>query len=321
MATDATQLNSWVLRANALACAGLAVAIAYVLVRMVYLFVDTGSGSVPPTVYGTAVSSAGSQMLPQRRVDAGAIAVWHLFGEEGQKPVAVAQTEDVVAPPTRLALELQGVFVAPKEEDSTAMISESRKESQLYRIGSKVAGSATLTAVYADRVLLSINGKLEALYFPDNKVGGSGPGMVRTGVPPAGAQPVRSVSARTGRVSEMSRPGMGGASRPGGAMPGVEQAQEVINSLQAEISSNPDAVLGQFGLATNNGRGYKVTDSSNPAFAAIGARPGDVLVSVNGRSLGDPQVDVNLIKDVMESGCAKVVGERDGRQYSAEACP
>jgi len=322
LATDATQLNTWVLRANALACAGLAVAIAYVLVRMVYLFVDTSSGNMPPAVYGTAVSSASSQMSPQRRIDAGAIALWHLFGEEGVKPVAQAQNQDVVAPPTRLALELQGVFVAPKEEDSTAMISESRKESQLYRIGSKVAGSATLTAVYADRVLLSINGKLEALYFPDNKVGGAGPGMVRSAGPIPGAAPVRSVSARTGRVSEMPRPGMGGASRPGGgAMPGVEQAQEVINSLQAEISANPDAVLGQFGLATNNGRGYKVTDSSNPAFAAIGARPGDVLVSVNGRALGDPQTDVNLIKDVMESGCAKVVGERDGRQYSAEACP
>ncbi|HVL00167.1 MAG TPA: type II secretion system protein N [Dongiaceae bacterium] len=320
MATNVTQLNPWVLRANALACAGLAVAIGYVLVRMVYLFVDPNSSVEAPSLYGTTVVASSSQMTPQRRVDAGTIAQWHLFGEEGQKPVAQAQTEDVVAPPTRLALELQGVFVAPKEEDSTAMISESRKESQLYRIGSKVAGSATLTAVYADRVLLSINGKLEALYFPDAKGPGAGPGMTRSTPPPSGQPPMRSVSARTGRMTDMPPPGAGGGV-PRGAMPGVEQAQEVINSLQAEISANPDAVLGQFGLATNNGRGYKVTDSSNPAFAAIGARPGDVLVSVNGRSLGDPQADVNLIKEVMESGCAKVVGERDGRQYSAEACP
>mgnify|MGYP003450137452 CR=1 FL=1 len=99
-------------------------------------------------------------------------------------------------------------------------------------------------------------------------------------------------------------------------MPGVEQAQEVINSLQAEISANPDAVLGQFGLATNNGRGYKVTDSSNPAFAAIGARPGDVLVSVNGRTLGDPQVDVKAKKMLRGLGYRDTDFDRKAREMS-----
>lgn len=317
MATEATQLNPWVSRANALTCAGLAVAIAYVLVRIVYLFVDSSAGNLPPAVYG--VSSGPASSVQERRVDAGAIALWHLFGEEGVKPVVQAQNQEVNAPPTRLNLELQGVFVAPKEEDSTAMISESRKESQLYRIGSKVSGNATLAAVFPDRVLLSINGKMEALYFPDaNRSAGMGGGATRP-VTPMGGQPIRSVSARTGRVSDLGRPG--GSPMNAGGMPGADQAREVVKALQAEMGDNPDAVLGQFGLSSNSGRGYRITDSSNPALAAVGGRPGDVIVSVNGRAVGDPQTDVNLIQEVMESGCAKLAIERNGRQFNAEACP
>ncbi len=316
MAAEATQLNPWVSRANALTCAGLAIAIAYVLVRIAYLFVDGSAGNVPPSVYGAA--SGPVSQIQQRRVDAGAVALWHLFGEEGIKPVAQAQNQEVNAPPTRLSLELQGVFVAPKEEDSTAMISESRRESQLFRIGSKVSGNASLAAVFPDRVLLSINGKMEALYFPDaNRGGAGGPGgMSRAPLP--GGQPIRSVSARTGRVSELGRPA---GAAPMGGMMGADQAREVVKALQAEMGDNPDAVLGQFGLASNSGRGYRITDSSNPALAAVGGRPGDVIVSVNGRAVGDPQADVNLIQEVMESGCAKLTIERSGRQFNAEACP
>lgn len=317
MAIEAAQLNPWVSRANMLACAGLAIAIAYVLVKMLYLFVDSSAGSLAPAVYGVTPG----QIAPtqQRRVDAGAIALWHLFGEEGQQ-VAQPQTQEVNAPPTRLSLELQGVFVAEDEDRSTAMISEARKDSQLYRIGDKVPGNASLAAVFADRVLLSINGKLEALYFPENSMPG---GMVRSAAPVRGTAP-RSVSARTGRMS-----GGGGVTSSPGNNPGInpgmidpQQSQEMVKALQAEIGANPDAVLGQFGLSTNNGRGYKITDTSNPALVAIGGRPGDVILTVNGQSLGDPNVDVEQIPKAMEAGgCFKVGIERNGRQFNAEACP
>lgn len=316
MATEATPLNPWVTRANALACAGLAVAIAWVLVCLLYLFLGAAANETPASIYGTQAGAPAATQ--QKRLDAGAIALWHLFGEEGIKPV-VAASQEVNAPPTRLNLELQGVFVAPKEQDSTAMISESRKESQLYRIGSRVSGNATLAAVFPNRVLLNIGGKMEALYFPEANRSGSA-GVMTRGTPPPGGGPLRSVSARTGRVTELRRPGMGAGPMIGG-MPSVEQAQEIVKALQSEMGSNPDALLGQFGLTTNNGRGYRISDTANPALAAVGGRPGDIITSVNGRAVGDPQSDVALIQDVMESGCAKLTIERNGRQFNAEACP
>ena len=126
MASEAAQLNPWLSRANTLACAALVVAIAYVLVRTVYLFLDDAAGSTAPAVYGTSSSAASFQSgaAGGRRVDASALSMIHLFGEEGARPAAQAAPQDVAAPKTRLSLELQGVFVSEDENKSTAMISE-----------------------------------------------------------------------------------------------------------------------------------------------------------------------------------------------------
>jgi len=313
LATEAVQLNPWVMRANALACSALVVAIAFILVKTVYLFVDTSAGTGAPSVYGS--SSAGVASQPRfQRVDVGALALVHLFGEEGAKPVTQAKPQEVNAPKTHLSLTLEGVFVAKDDKNSTAMISEARRESQLYHIGDKVAGSnATLAAVFSDRVLLNTNGRLEALYFPESQ---NNSGLTRSSAYGSGP---RTVSARTGRFNPS--PGAMPGGGLGGAMPTPAQTQQIVDALRQEISTNPQGVLSQFGLASNNGRGYRVSSTGNPILSAIGARPGDVILTVNGQSVGDPEQDVSLIQQVMQSGCVKVGVERNGRQFNAEACP
>ena len=133
----------------------LVVAIGYLVVKMAYLFFDPSAGHRAPEFYGNQDSSRGRASPMQRndKVDTAAIARWSLFGKEGQKAVAKQVVkEDVNAPKTRLNLELQGVFVAPVEENSTAMIAESRRDSKLYHIGDKVPGNVSLAAVHPDRV-------------------------------------------------------------------------------------------------------------------------------------------------------------------------
>lgn len=310
------QTNPWVSKGNILACAVLVIAIAYVLVQIVYLFVDTSVGDAP-SVYGDGntagmpVSSEGS------KVDTSAIALWSLFGKEGAKPVETTQTTDVDAPETRLALELQAVFVSPDKERSSAMIAEARKESLLYRVGDKVPGNVSLEAVHPDRVLLNRNGLLEALYFPEN----AGAGMSRAGSAARGrdarsANLMRRSGSDSGRKAFGSRPGAGG---------GLSQADmqaamtgQMVGALREQLDQNPSEVLTQFGLASNNGRGYRVSESANPMLAAAGARPGDLILAVNGRSLGDPQQDVGLIEEVMQDGSIRISLERNGRAFESE---
>ena len=314
--TADTQLNPWVRRANSATCLVLVVATAFVLVKLVYLFVDTSVGSAP-TLYGQQ-SSGGQAFGRQDKVDTSAIAMWSLFGKEGQKVEKVEQPKDVNAPETRLSLELQAVFIAPVEERSTAMIAEARKDSKLYRVGDKVPGNVTLAAVYHDRVLLNRNGQLEALYFPENAKGG----MTRS----AGADNSRSRTSRNTRTTASntrtpnSRPGFGSGARPGIASQQAQtaMAQQMVSTLREQIEQDPGEVLGQFGLASNSGRGYKVSDSPNPMLAAIGAKPGDVILAVNGRNLGDPTQDVALIEQVMQDGTIRVSMERNGRQFDSE---
>ncbi len=299
-------------------CFALAVAIAFVIVRIAYMFVDTSAGHTAPSVYGNASGTSASFSKPDK-VDTSAIAMWSLFGKEGQKAVVKEAPKDVNAPKTRLSLELQAVFVAPVEERSTAMIAESRKDSKLYRIGDKVPGNVTLAAVHQDRVLLNRNGNLEALYFSENSQGG----LSRS------SSSSRSRSNKTSRRSTSSsrrtnpRDSMPG-NLAGGSSGGLTaearsaMASQMVSSLKEQVAENADAVLGQFGLVPNNGRGYKVSESANPMLMAIGAKPGDLILSVNGVQVGDPTQDINLIEEVMSQGTVRATLERNGTQFDSE---
>lgn len=313
--TAETQLNPWVKRANSAACVILVIATAFVLVKLVYLFVDTAVGGAP-ALYGQQ-SQLGQPMGRQDKIDTSAIAMWSLFGREGQKVVKNDQPQDVNAPKTRLSLELQAVFVAPVEERSTAMIAESRKDSELYHVGDKVPGNVTLAAVFQDRVLLNRNGQMEALYFPENSKGG----LTKSD---GGSTSSRSRTSRNSRSTSVggrapnSRPGFGNDRAGITKQAQSAMAEQMVSTLRDQIAQDPGELLSQFGLASNNGRGYMVADNPNPMLAAVGAKPGDIILSVNGRNVGDPTQDVTLIEEVMQDGTVRISMERNGRQFDSE---
>ncbi len=313
MTTD-TQTNPWVKKGSALACAILVVAIAYVLIRIVYLFLDSSVGTAP-SVYGASSNIGVPTSSGGSKVDTSAIALWNLFGKEGEQPAAAQQTQNVDAPETRLALELQAVFVSPQEDRSSAMIAEARKDSLLYRVGDKVPGNVTLEAVFPDRVLLNRNGALEALYFPEN----AGAGMSRADSAARGRDPRSSALMRRSSTNT-ARKAFGASNGANMSASNMQSAMtgQMVGAIREQLNEDPSQVLNQFGLASNNGRGYVVSEGGNPMLAAAGARPGDVILAVNGRSLGDPQQDISLIEDVMQEGSVRISLERNGRAFESE---
>ena len=315
--TAESPLNPWVKRANTFGCFVLVLAIAYVIVRIVYLFVDSSAGHTPPSVYGSASSMGAGVTRSEEKIDTSAIAMWSLFGKEGQKPTPKQKQEEVVAKETKLNLELQGVFVAPNEDNSTAMIAESRRDSKLYHIGDKVPGNATLSSVHQDKVLLNRNGQLEALYFAKSD---SNSGLSKSSSSRNSRSRVdrnsRKTTSRTSRSSRSSN--FAGAPKGLTADARTAMASQMVSTLKEQMDQNPDSVLGQFGLQANNGRGYRVSQSANPMLSAIGARPGDLIIAVNGNQLGDPSQDINLIEQVMSEGSIRATLERDGTQFDSE---
>ena len=327
MAAETAQPNKWIDRGTATVCALLVVAICYVIVKTLFLFLDDQYGAQAPSVYGAGLGGSRSQAQTERMtsVDPTAIPLWNLFGKEGVKDKVDDTPKDVVAPKTNLQLELHGVFVAAKEENSTAIISEKRKDSKLYQVGDKLPGNATLAAVYEDRVLLNRQGRLEALYFSDAK----GSGAMRTGS--SASAPARAVNtsrratpSRTERYSA-TRGSAGSAGRVEKMIQSASSPEAFAKALQDEMGVNPEEALREMGLETNNGRGYKITGSGSPIFSAFGARPNDVILSLNGQQLGDPATDITRAQDMlsMENCDLVVTMERNGHQFTnkVSVCP
>ncbi len=93
----------------------------------------------------------------------------HLFGEAAEQAAPVVA--DVVdAPETTLSLTLKGILSQERTTGraASAIISSNRGEEQTYHVGRSIdnADGATLHSVYADRVLLNRNGRLETLRLP-----------------------------------------------------------------------------------------------------------------------------------------------------------
>ena len=306
MAAEAASTNKSLDRLAAWVCVGLVLAISYVLVKIIFFTLDPQVSAIAPSIYGDSnqVGVVAKRSARKASVDPSAIPLWNLFGKEGVQK-KTASVKDVVAPTTRLKLVLMGVFAHKEDERSTAIISEQRKPGKLFHVGDKVPGNATLAAVYEDRVLLNTRGKLEALYFPQSKASSkssrSSSKRIKT------SRSTR--SSRAKKPSGISRMMRGGPSSPG----------QIASVIQEELGQNAAGALKELGLEQNNGNGYKISNGSNPLFSAIGVKPGDVILSVNGMSIGDPEVDIKAIPEALEGtggSCTIEIEKSDGRQFS-----
>jgi general secretion pathway protein C len=70
------------------------------------------------------------------------------------------------------------------------------------------------------------------------------------------------------------------------------------------------------GMTSTGQGGYVVGADSSPQLLRAGLRPGDVIRSVNGQALGDPDADRDLFASAAASGRLRVEVVRDGRTLS-----
>lgn len=179
--------------------------------------------------------------------------------------------------PTALPLTLQGIVAAQPASASTAFIIVSGQPAAPFQIGQNVGG-ATIQGILRDRVILSNGGKLEYLTFPDPNAAPPGPN------PNAGT---------TVAVVPGQRP----APPPGGSPPPAP-------------APNPQAILQKFNATPAEG-GYRIGTASAPGLNA-----GDILLSVNGTPLSDPNAASAAFAAAQASGSATVQILRDGKRMT-----
>lgn len=199
----------------------------------------------------------------------------HLFGV----PQSAAERDPAAAPETQMNLVLSAVFASNDPAKGWAIIGESGATAKVIAVGEVVRQGTTLHAVYPDRVILDRAGQLEALALP--------------------------VQSLAGLVAAPAS-----APRSGGS--------QFTNNLRRIAETNPsvfaEVVRPQPVFANGVQRGYRVYPGRNrQQFARLGLQPGDLVLSINGTALDDPQRGMEIFNTMGTSDRVTVTVERNGQ--------
>lgn len=267
----------------------LAVAAALVLVHGV-LFFAYPPERLPPS----AARPAAAEAAP-REVGVDTLVGLHLFGRPpaSAAPEPLAATERLAE--TSLSLVLVGVFAAQNGRGSSALVARNGRAPKLYRVGDRLPGNARLAEVYRDRVVITRGAARELVRFAKTKA------MVEAAPPAPTAPPPAAPEA--GRV----------AAAAGTAAPGRDVADYVAALTRAP--RQPFADLGLASAGSWSDRGYRVGAlADRPELRHTGLQRGDVILSVNGRPVGEAVEDRLPGAEVLAAGSARLEIQRGDQQ-------
>jgi general secretion pathway protein C len=236
--------------------------------------------STPTAAAAGAAPAAPTRTGSAQTVDVQSIVNAHLFGVAEPDD---ANTDPADAPETRMSLVLAGTIAANDPKSGLGIIGETAAAAKVYKVGDSIPGGARLNAVYDDRVILERGGQLEALLLPREYRGGSGPST--TAVTPA---------------------------RPAGA--GNEVADRVRRLIAQDPGSVAEIMRPQASFQNGQLHGYRVYPGRNrQQFTRLGLRPGDLVMSINGTPLDDPQRGMEIFRSIGSSDQVRVTIERNGK--------
>ncbi|MBL6689233.1 MAG: hypothetical protein ISP91_02455 [Pseudomonadales bacterium] len=240
-----------------------------------------------------------------------------LFGKAEEK---VTVQEVIDAPETKLNLELQGVFIAEDDERSTAIVGQKNKTGELYAIGDKLPGNATLSAVFEDHVLLKRGTRMEKLMFSDNKfrtvVSENASAAAVRDQHAAGATDEQKANLK--RIRDRLRNNPEALQGEPAVSRSNSEARTKLQSFQDRLKTNAQGAFSEAGIAPvseGDAKGYRIGSDAQAAIKQAGLQPGDVVLSVNGRPVGVAANDSALMDQVMASSRVRVEVQRGSRRF------
>lgn len=242
-----------------------------------------------------------------------------LFGKYQQ--TAASQTVD--APKTTLNLELQGIFTAETAADSTAIVAQRGQSGELYRIGDRLPGNATLEAVLEDHILIKRGARTEKLAFLDSTISrgfsqtltdSEDNGIIlRSAQAPAATTRLEQVRERIARRSQQIAQQRGTVNQP------ASDLRSAIGDFQQRLDESPEELMNELGVEpveTDQGSGYRIgSEVSQTMLRQAGLRQGDVVLSVNGQAATSVANDKALMAQVMENERVRVEVQRGDRRF------
>ena len=269
------RLPKWVVLA-------LVVAIAWQLAQIVWMLVPASPSGDPiemPATQPGAASPAGAADQANVRMIAGA----HLFGEasdEFVEPAAISSDIEAL-PDARVSLSLKGTLAASDPGASYAIIADSNKEENVYKIGDAVMPGTTLHEVHRDLVVLNQSGALSKLKLPKEF--------------PEGAPVTRRSSSTINRAAS-------------------NNTRSIQNVVTQNVSKLADVIRPTPYFVGGQQQGYRVYPGRDrKQFAALGLRPGDLIKDIDGAALTDPKQAMEIFQNLGTAQEVSVTVERNGQ--------
>jgi general secretion pathway protein C len=178
----------------------------------------------------------------------------------------------------QIPLKLEGIFLGRPARNSAAVI-RANNVSNRYRMGQQIEGTnQRLIAVAWDHVTLGYgDGREATLYFGDEGAMVAGPATVTP-----------TTAALNNANTE------------------AQQAQNALGDAIRQLQSNPSGYLSQMGVQPSD-QGYEVSASAPAEIRnKLGLRPGDRIVSLNGRPLGQIQNDIRALQQIQQQRNAQI---------------
>lgn len=286
---SAVQLPHVQRRLMQLAVIVLALISAILLARWVWL-IATPATPLPPTVVNSAPARTSSDV---QTVNVGSLMRLQLFGENVSGESGMAARN---APKTQLNVRLVGVSASSIPERSAAIIEQGNQQ-LTYIVGDELQNSRVKVAeIYADRVILDNNGRLETLELEGIGELSEGLSLTLANSTPRAQAGNRDDQRETAtEVVELND----------------EQAEE-LNALRENPGNFLDYV--QVAPVQQDGelQGYRLSPGSNPdLFRATGLQPGDLAISINGYELSDMQQAMTAMEELQNGSDATITVLRD----------
>jgi len=217
-------------------------------------------------------------------VDLAAVVNAHLFG------VAPSSGDPSMAPATSANLTLAGTLAGIQPEQGWAIIGASGQAARVYATGAALPGGSKLFAVYPDRVILDRGGARESLMLPRLSGGGGAP--------------------------------MAMANLPGPVSENASLADNVRQLLVQNPATAGDLLRPQPVFAGGTLKGYRVYPGRNRAqFVSLGLQPGDLVMSVNGAALDDPNRGLEILRGIGQGSAVTLTIDRGGQQQQISVDP
>ncbi|MGB9430304.1 MAG: type II secretion system protein GspC [Gammaproteobacteria bacterium] len=254
----------------------LGVLIAWTLAKLTWAVLPQPKAAQPIYSAQTQVAAA---------FDVSKLADMHLFG-------TVSSGSAVNAPETTLNLTLRGIVAADSDSNASLAIIASNGIEQMYTVGAQLPGGAQIQSIYPDRVMLSFNGRIQALRLP-----------------------------KTGNASGTGDNAMLPVATPDVVYGSNLPANQNLNQLRNELIRHPERLLDMMRAmpVMDNGKlsGYRVFPVGNSnAFGKLGLEPGDIVTAVNGMPLDNPAQSMQVLNSIRTSDQVSITFTRNGQQQT-----